>query len=103
MLSTAQALTEWDTVLKSLADLKAHAAAHPDQPPPLNVIDRLNHAGFSLEKDLASPLATWKQLLKKKVSRQLQKTSAGALPTGAACCSWVLNPGRQQDVCSLGD
>jgi hypothetical protein len=71
--------------------------------PHLNVIDRLNHAGFSLEKHLASPLATWKQLLKKKVSRQLQKLQQVPFPPVPPAAVGFWNPGRQQDVCSLGD
>jgi hypothetical protein len=72
MLSTAQALKEWDTVLKLLAEVKAHAAAHPTvRPLPANLQDRLGNSSGALLKDLASPVATWKQLVRKKVSTQV--------------------------------
>jgi hypothetical protein len=72
MLSTAQALTEWERVLKQLAEVKAHAAAHPDNPMPCQPLEtRLNGSVVVLSRELASPVATLKQLLKKKVSTSL--------------------------------
>jgi hypothetical protein len=71
MLSTAQALAEWERVLKQLAEVKAHAAAHPDSPMPTSLETMLNGSVVVLSRELASPVATWKQLLKKKVSTSL--------------------------------
>jgi hypothetical protein len=68
MLSTAQALKEWDSVLKLLAKIKADAAAHPNQHSlPNNLRRQLDEASNALAMRLASPNVTWKQLLKKKV------------------------------------
>ena len=70
MLSATQALKEWDTVLKLLAEVKAYAAAHPnEQSMPANLEAQLDASIKVLTKELASPHATWKQLLRKKVSR----------------------------------
>lgn len=70
MLSTAQALKEWDSVLKLLAKIKADAA-HPNQHSLpnnwLNLRRQLDEAINALAMRLASPNVTWKQLLKKKV------------------------------------
>jgi hypothetical protein len=69
MLSTTQALKEWDSVLKLLAEVKAHAAAHPNQQSmPINLEGQLAGSVAALSKELASPHVMWKQLLKKKVS-----------------------------------
>lgn len=68
MLSTAQVLKEWERVLKLLAQVNAHAAAHPDShdlPAPLETM--LHESAEALSKQLASPVATWKHLLKAKV------------------------------------
>jgi hypothetical protein len=69
MLSTSHALKEWDSVPKVLAEVKAYAAAHPEQPTlPADLESQLEKSADALLKQLASPHATWKQLLKKKVS-----------------------------------
>ena len=68
MLSTAQALKEWDSVLKLLSDMKAHAATHPGQDLPNRLKQQVGDRFKASEKELASPITTWKQLLKKKVS-----------------------------------
>jgi hypothetical protein len=68
MLSKAQAVKEWETSLKVLAEIQAHAAAHPNQPTtPSHLTNKLSMSGVSLSRELASPVATWKQLLKKQV------------------------------------
>jgi hypothetical protein len=72
VLSTAQALKEWDTVLKLLAEVKAHAAAHPTVTPlPANLAGRLSSSNQALSRELAAPAVSWKQLLKKKVRRHV--------------------------------
>jgi hypothetical protein len=70
MLSTRHALKEWDSVRELLADIQAYAAVHPGQSLPANLNHcsqrvRLSMAAFS--RALASPLATWQQLLEKEV------------------------------------
>jgi hypothetical protein len=67
MLSTNQALKQWDSVLKLLAGIKAHVAAHPGQNLPENLLRHMHGSFEALSQDLALPAATWKQLLKKKV------------------------------------
>jgi hypothetical protein len=68
MISTKQALKEWDRILKLLAEVKAHAAAHPDNRVlPASLASLLNQSVEVLAQELASPVATWKQLLKAKV------------------------------------
>lgn len=66
MLSTSQVFQEWSNVLKLLSEIKAHAAAHPDQPSS-SIKERLAISMAALLQQLASPAITWKQLLKKKV------------------------------------
>lgn len=69
MLSTAQAVKEWETSLKVLAEIQAHIAAHPNQTTtPSHLISKLNLIGVALSCELACPIATWKQLLKQQVS-----------------------------------
>jgi hypothetical protein len=71
MLSTAQAVKEWDTVLKLLNEARSHAAAHPDQQTlPEGLEARMARSVYVLNersRGLASPHATWKQMLKQKV------------------------------------
>lgn len=70
MLSTAQALKEWNSIPKLLAVVKTYAAAHPDQPTlPGELESQLGKSADALLKPLSSPHATWKQLLKNKVSK----------------------------------
>jgi hypothetical protein len=72
MLSTAQALKEWDSKVKLLAEVKAYAAAHPNQNSmPSNLRSQLVRTSLALARDLASAVATWKQMLKNKVSTSL--------------------------------
>jgi hypothetical protein len=86
MLSTNQALMEWERVLKLLAQVKAHAAA-PDShelPTPLETL--LHESAEAFSKHLASPVATWKHLLKAKVGntcvcRRFHSLSPGRHPT----------------------
>jgi hypothetical protein len=75
MLSTSQALTEWQTVLKALAYLKPAAAQADRYNLPEQHRDPLNNSLYALAEGLLSPVATWKQLLKKKVSTHLQRSS----------------------------
>jgi hypothetical protein len=79
MLSTAQALQEWDNVLKLLNEARSHAAAHPDQQTlPEGLVARMTSSTTVLNersRGLASPVATWKQMLKLKIS-----TGAVVLP-----------------------
>jgi hypothetical protein len=66
MLSTTQALKEWDSVLKLLADIKTHAAAHPEQPTiPIVLECRVTLTVDALSRELASPVATWNQPLER--------------------------------------
>jgi hypothetical protein len=69
MLSTAQALHEWDGFLKMLSKVKAQVAANPrvfTMPPSL---DRsFSSSGATLMRGLTSPVATWQQLIDKQVS-----------------------------------
>ena len=79
MLSTAQALQEWDNVLKLLNEARLHAAAHPDQQTlPEGLVTCMASSMTVLNersRGLASPVATWKQMLKLKVT-----TGAVVLP-----------------------
>lgn len=59
MLSTAQAVKEWETSLKVLAEIQAHVAAHPNQTTtPSHLISKLNLIGVALSCELACPIAT---------------------------------------------
>ncbi len=70
MLSTAQALKEWDSIHKVLDEIKAHVAADPScASVPQSMFEWLNSSPLLSQDVLASPLATWKQLLKKQVSK----------------------------------
>lgn len=69
MLSTAQALKEWENVLKLLADIKANAAANPHQKKtPSSLTVPLQNCFDALDRILASPVATWRELMRKEVS-----------------------------------
>jgi hypothetical protein len=66
MLSTTQALKEWEGVIKLLAEIKA---ARPYQNSmPANLAQRFTQSLHVPSKGLASPAPTWRQLLQKKVS-----------------------------------
>lgn len=68
MLSTTQALQEWDNVRKVLNEFRSHAAARPhDKALPKDLTDRMDSSFVLLAKGLVSPVATWKQLLKQKL------------------------------------
>jgi hypothetical protein len=72
MLSTAQALQEWDNVRKLLIEIRSHAAAHPnDKALPTTLRDQMDSTLVPLSSKLASPVATWKRLLKHKVPYQV--------------------------------
>lgn len=65
-----QALQAWDTALRLLGEVKAHAAAHPDQ---LDIPEGLSNnldstTGLLSTAKQSSPVAAWRQMLKKKVS-----------------------------------
>jgi hypothetical protein len=67
MLSTTQALQEWDKVLKLLVAIKA---APPDQlNNPASLANRINNSNSALAQGLASPVTTWAQLLQKQVRK----------------------------------
>ena len=67
MLSTAQALQEWDKVLKLLVAIKA---ADPDQlNNPASLADRMDNSNIALAQGLASPVTTWEQLLQNQVRK----------------------------------
>lgn len=67
MLGTAQAVKEWDDVIKLLAGIKA---AHLNQRnTPANLARGFANSNSTLAQNLASPLTTWKQLLQKEVKR----------------------------------
>jgi hypothetical protein len=68
MLSTTQHQKEWASVVKLLAKLKAHAAAHPSQPMPRDLKQERQSSFETLARDRTPPVATWKHLLKKQVS-----------------------------------
>jgi hypothetical protein len=70
MLSTSQVFQEWSNVLKLLAEVKAHAAAHPDQQSS-SIKERLAISMAALLHRIASPVTTWTQLLKKEGGRDL--------------------------------
>ena len=66
MLSTAQALKEWDRVVKLLSEVKGASVQDCGQPA---MCDQwVGESVQTLSRELASPIATWKQLLKKQVS-----------------------------------
>lgn len=70
MLSTAQAQKEWERAHTLLGEIRAHAAAHPDDPTlPTFLATRVEKNMHSLSRGFASPVATCKQLLKTKVSK----------------------------------
>jgi hypothetical protein len=69
MLSTSPALREWDHILSVLADIKADAATHIDQPMPADLLQQLLDSVRVLPQDLTLPVATWKHMLNKEVSR----------------------------------
>jgi hypothetical protein len=83
MLSTAQALqalqalhSEWEGVLKLLTEVKAHVVAHPDEPIlPAPLVGRSSESAAAVQTQLASHVATWKQLLSSKVSQREQSDS----------------------------
>jgi hypothetical protein len=79
MLSTAQALQGWDRVLSVLADVKAGAAAHPGQPMPVNLSQRVLDSMHAVSGELASPVATWMHMLKQEVSTIGPATSCETL------------------------
>jgi hypothetical protein len=69
-ITTPQALQAWDTALRLLGEVKAHAAAHPDQ---LDIPEGLSNnldstTGLLSTAKQSSPVAAWRQMLKKKVS-----------------------------------
>ena len=66
MLSTAQALRQWEGVLSILSEVKEFTATHPKQPIP-SLAGRLSASCVEATKDLASPHVTWKKLLQSKV------------------------------------
>ncbi len=69
MLSTVKALKEWDRVLKLLSEVKAYVAEHPnDLVLPTAIEDRVDESVQAVWIDMANPMATWKQLLKRKVN-----------------------------------
>lgn len=68
MLSTAQALHQWQGVIGLLAQIKAHALAHQARPVPHNLLQQLDGSLGSCMNRLASPESTWTQLLQSKVS-----------------------------------
>jgi hypothetical protein len=64
MLSTAQALQEWDTVLKLLHEIKQHAAAHAGPWCVSRSLEaRMQDSVDALGREVASPVAVWEQLL----------------------------------------
>jgi hypothetical protein len=70
MLSTAQDQKEWERAHTLLVEIRAHAAAHPDDPAlPTSLAKRVDDSMHSLSRGFASPVATCKQLLKTKVGK----------------------------------
>jgi hypothetical protein len=68
MLSTAQAHKHWEAVLKCLAEIKARAATHLEQlDVPFQVKAQLKVSAAFLARELTTPVASWKQLLKQQV------------------------------------
>jgi hypothetical protein len=69
-LCTTQALKEWDSVLKLLLDLKAHAATHPNELiMPQHLAARFQRCAIAtVNMVLASPADTWRQLLQQQVN-----------------------------------
>lgn len=71
MLSTAEALREWASVLKMLSKTKAQVAANPGAfTMPASLDKSFSGSARVLVRGLASPVSTWKQLLDKQVSTQ---------------------------------
>lgn len=68
MLSTAQAQRLREGVIGLLAQIKAHAAAHPARPVPQNLLDQLSDSLDAVLDGFASPESTWKKLLQHKVN-----------------------------------
>lgn len=92
MLSTTQALKEWDKVLKLLADLKANAAAHPNQgSTPQALAQRLKHCREALNTEWASPVATWRELVQKQVRTRAVPMSLWSHGYCHGTCLGVLN------------
>jgi hypothetical protein len=76
-ITTPQALQAWDTALRLLGEVKAHAAAHPDQ---LDIPEDLSNnldstTGLLSTAQPSSPVAAWRQMLNKKVSTLGQLTA----------------------------
>lgn len=70
-------------MLKLLAEVKAYAAAHPNQQSmPANLESQIDGSGKALTKELASPHVMWKQLLKKKVSTSRRELDGGRVLVG---------------------
>jgi hypothetical protein len=93
MLSTRHALKEWDSVRELLADIQACAAVHPSQSLPTNLnarSQRVRHSMAAFSRALASPSATWQQLLEKEVSFLLWWCIGGCVLSRCAvqsvCC-----------------
>jgi hypothetical protein len=98
MLSTAQALKEWERVLKLLTEIKVHVVAHPDtRTLPASLDRRRTESRLAVSKQLASPVATWKHLLKTKVGntcshlcfRYIGKAGVTAMHCIDICAVWV--------------
>ena len=56
---SAQAVKEWETSLKVLAEIQAHVAAHPNQTTtPSHLVSKLNLIEVALSCELACPIAS---------------------------------------------
>jgi hypothetical protein len=98
MLSTAQALQEWENVRKVLIDVRSHASAHPeDRIVPSNLLHRIDGSFVAVSRGPVSPQATWKLLLKQKLPylvlmacTQLMATQQHAFSVPALCAAGML-------------
>ncbi len=67
MISTSQALKEWDSILKLLADIKSHAAHPNNLTLPTSLDDVVANSNAALQRHIETPIPTWQQLVKKQV------------------------------------
>lgn len=98
MLSSTEALTGWSSVLYCLYDIAARAPSWPDQLfMPEDDQHRLHDSLAAVDRQLASPVATWQQLLEQQVSTNtsapLQYVLSSILSTNlAAYCTCAVLP-----------
>lgn len=88
MLSIAQAVREWEGVLKLLSKVKAQIAANPGTfTMPASLESGFSSSTDVLLRGLASPVATWKQLLEKEVSTQYRTSILYSTAVQTLLCS----------------